>query len=194
MPKGSDFEREKCKELSLWWTSGKRDDVFWRSHSSGGRATQRGAKRTAGQYGDITASDPCGQPLIDVLTIELKRGYSSLTIQDILDRGPAQTAQQEWEKFVCQAVGSHRMAGSFAWMVLARRDKRVAWVYMPSYFAMAVREVGGIAARQWPSAQLNVEIRDARKVAEQHSIFATTWTNWLANVTPEHIRLVAEKN
>lgn len=187
MPKGSDFEREQCKRFSLWWTHGKRDDVFWRSHASGARATQRGTKRTAGQYGDITASDPVGNPLIDMVTIEIKRGYSALTIQDILDRGPAQNAQQEWERFICQAVGSHRMAGSFAWMVLARRDKRVAWVYMPSYLIMGLRDVGAVPERVWPSMQLNVEIRDARKVAERYSLFATTLDNWLAHVQPEHI-------
>lgn len=193
--KGSDFEREVCKRFSLWWTGNRRDDIFWRSQASGARATQRAGKRTAGQYGDITASDPSGNPLIDLITIEIKRGYSAMTIQDILDRGPAQTAQQEWEKFICQAVGSHNMAGSFAWMILARRDRRTAWVYFPAYLRIALREAGAFAnGRPVPSLEMYVDIRDARRVATYHSIFATTWENWLANVTPEHIRLVAEKN
>ena len=39
--KGGAWEREFSKYLSLWITEGERDDVFWRSSQSGGRATQR---------------------------------------------------------------------------------------------------------------------------------------------------------
>jgi hypothetical protein len=41
MAKGSSFEREIAKLLSLWWSEGMRDDVFYRSHASGGRFTMR---------------------------------------------------------------------------------------------------------------------------------------------------------
>ena len=37
--KGARFERLCCKRLSLWVTDGKRDDCFWRSSLSGGRAS-----------------------------------------------------------------------------------------------------------------------------------------------------------
>ena len=75
--KGSGFEREVAKALSLWWTEGSRDDVFWRSSNSGGRATARRKRgqRTAGQHGDIAATDPVGEPFLKVVTIELKAGY-----------------------------------------------------------------------------------------------------------------------
>ncbi|MBM3120244.1 MAG: hypothetical protein FJ006_12010, partial [Chloroflexi bacterium] len=58
--KGASFERDISRQLSLWWTHGERDDVFWRSSMSGGRATVRAKKgqKTAYQNGDITATDP----------------------------------------------------------------------------------------------------------------------------------------
>lgn len=37
--KGANFEREVCRELSEWVSTGKADDLFWRSSMSGGRAT-----------------------------------------------------------------------------------------------------------------------------------------------------------
>ncbi len=60
MPKGSNFEREICKLLSLWWTNDKRDDIFWRTSGSGARATTRSKtkQKTFGQYGDVQATDP----------------------------------------------------------------------------------------------------------------------------------------
>jgi len=79
MAKGSQGERDTCHELSLWWTNGKRSDIFWRTSGSGARATVRAksAKKTAYSYGDITFIDPIGKPLIDLFLIENKIGYST---------------------------------------------------------------------------------------------------------------------
>jgi len=76
--KGSSFEREVCKQLSLWWTKGEREDIFWRTAGSGARATTRAksGKTTARSYGDVIAIDPIGDPLIKEVTIEIKRGYN----------------------------------------------------------------------------------------------------------------------
>lgn len=78
MAKGGTFENEVCRELSLWISEGKRDDLFMRSQSSGGRFTQRrkSGKDTAYQGGDITFSDPLGEPLIKNWNIEAKTGYA----------------------------------------------------------------------------------------------------------------------
>ena len=87
--KGSAFERQICKELSLWWTYEDRDDIFWRTSNSGGRAIRRSKKKkqTFGQYGDIQAVDPIGQPLMDVLTFELKCGYPGVSVLDGFESG-----------------------------------------------------------------------------------------------------------
>lgn len=79
--KGSDFEREIAKKLSFWWTGGARDDIFYRSHSSGARFTSRkkSGKDTAYQSGDITCSDPDGKLLIEYFSIECKTGYADKT-------------------------------------------------------------------------------------------------------------------
>ena len=90
--RGSAFEREVAELFSLWWTDGERDDIFYRSHSSGGRFTARkkGGKDTALQGGDITCTDPTGEPLVRAWNMELKTGYgtktkSGLIRWDILD-------------------------------------------------------------------------------------------------------------
>lgn len=143
--KGSGYERDFCRLLSLWWTDGKRDDIFWRTGGSGGRANvrfQRG-HRTAGQYGDICATDLIGEPLLDLVTIELKRGYtirkvkgvkkkvSGVTIADLLDK-PAHAAQLPFEEWLQQAILAHEQAGSYAWWLVQRRDSRRAVLFMPN--------------------------------------------------------------
>jgi len=72
MSKGGGFEREMCRYLSLWWTGGERDDVFWRNRT---RATSK-SPDARHQLGDIVAVDPVGAPLVSVYNIELKTGYS----------------------------------------------------------------------------------------------------------------------
>lgn len=72
--KGSAFEREVCRLLSEWLSFRERDDLFWRSSMSGGRATvqfKRG-KTNLTQSGDISAIDPLGSKLTDVFFIECK--------------------------------------------------------------------------------------------------------------------------
>jgi len=65
--KGAEFERSVCKRLSMWISRGKRDDLFWRSAMSGGRATigkAAGADRSA-QAGDVSAISD-GGPFTDL--------------------------------------------------------------------------------------------------------------------------------
>lgn len=131
--KGSAFERAVCKDLSLWWTGGSSDDVFWRTAGSGGRATTRAKKgsATAGAYGDIGAVDPSGEALLKVVTLELKKGYTKMSPFDMLDK-PARAKPQEFEKWIEQAADSASQAKSFAWMIVYCRNHREAMACYPS--------------------------------------------------------------
>jgi len=71
--KGAGFERFICKELSKWITNNQREDLFWRSAMSGGRATLYTDKSKVGsQAGDISAIDSAGQWLVDRYFVECK--------------------------------------------------------------------------------------------------------------------------
>ncbi len=69
--KGASFERQVCRDLSLWLTEGKHDDCFWRSAMSGGRATVRFKKgRTSrSQAGDISPISGIGEKLTDLFLL-----------------------------------------------------------------------------------------------------------------------------
>jgi hypothetical protein len=131
MAKGAKFERDICKRLSRWWTNNKRDDVFRRSATSGGTATQRAksGKKTFGQYGDIAIADPIGQPLLDLCAIELKTGYSTYSPMDMIDR--MECHHPKYEKFFLQAIQQWNQSDSVFWLLIARRSGRRIMVYMP---------------------------------------------------------------
>lgn len=82
--KGFGFERKLAVIFSKWWTEGERDDIFWRTEGSGSRATSRAkrGKKTRYQYGDMTFTDPIGQPLIEAFNFEFKnyKTYDLLSV------------------------------------------------------------------------------------------------------------------
>lgn len=134
--KGGNFEREISVKLSLWFTEGKKDDIFYRSQSSGARATQRNKskKTTEGQYGDICSTYKEGELLIKIWSIECKTGYShknklkdgtkKITNWDILDLLDSKSQEpmfaQMWNQCVIDAEVSTREP-----ILIFRRERKL---------------------------------------------------------------------
>jgi len=184
MKKGSIWEREICKQLSLWWSDNKRDDIFWRSTTSGARATVRSrqGKNTFGQYGDIQATDPIGQTLLDVCTMELKRGYSKDTIAHILD-APKKSAVQAYAKFINQAITDHKKAKSLFWMLIVKRDRREPIVYIPMKFYRQICLKSNVHLSSKFPLVLILKYNKQR-------IFACPLKDFLKNVNPKLIKKI----
>jgi hypothetical protein len=83
--KGSSFEREICRALSLWMSHGKQEDVFWRSAMSGGRSTVAfgKGKRLATQAGDLSCIHPVGNAFASRFLVECKF-YADLNFLGLL--------------------------------------------------------------------------------------------------------------
>lgn len=179
--KGSAFEREICKQLSKWWTDDARDDIFWRAAGSGGRATIRSKKgiKTSNSDGDIMALDPIGEPFLKCFCLELKRGYSRHTPFDVLDK-PPKAKKQVFEEWIEQAEASAKSRGSLCWMIIHRRDKRMAMVYFPQAFAKALP--AGIPTGQRIVFSVNGE-----------KILGMTFAHFLAWFTPDDVRQVCDE-
>ena len=183
--KGSKFEREVCKTLSLWWTKGKTDDVFWRTAGSGARAKVRSKTKRAtfGQHGDIQATDPIGQPLIDLISIELKRGYSSNTFADLVEpRQHHKPKPDAYELFIRQAMQDAKNAKTPFWMLIIKRDRREASVFIP--LSLYNELTDHMSFRKLPKMRMRVRFTN-KKI---HTIFGTTLSNFLSQVTPKIIR------
>lgn len=133
--KGSSFEREFAKKLSLWWTNGEDDFIFWRTSQSGGRATTRAKSgRKANLHcGDIGAVDPRGEPLLKWFSFELKRGYGRSTIQDLLDT-TVDAKQSKYEEWIVKADRDRDRAGAMFWALIHRRDRKEPLLFLPYSF------------------------------------------------------------
>lgn len=132
--KGSKLEREVAVQLSLWWTDGKSDAVFWRTSGSGARATNRGkaGKSTANSAGDLCFIDDVGKDLLRVFTFELKRGYNKADLQRFIDyKGQADNIIRNW---VAQAQQSASTAGTPYWAIISKADRKETLIHLPSCF------------------------------------------------------------
>lgn len=78
--KGSAFERKLSKELSLWWSDDKRNDLFWRTHSSGQLGT---VSKKRMEYGDIMSIDDESKPFMNKFHIEARHGLC-IRVQDLI--------------------------------------------------------------------------------------------------------------
>ena len=134
--KGGNYEREICKDLSLWLSSDtndkSNDDHFWRSAGSGARATVRSrkGKSTSGHAGDISPISQLGKKFISKIAMEIKRGYNkaqNVVIGDLFDHPQLKTQTLlEWVK---QAKNSQKISKARHWMIIHKRDYREPIVY-----------------------------------------------------------------
>lgn len=189
MAKGGDYERELCRKISLWWSKGIRDDLFWRTAGSGGRATSRGkkGKTTANHCGDICSTDSSSEPLIRLVTIESKRGYSRSTIADLLD-SPENSALQKYEEWFEQAETSRKNSDSYSWLLIVKRDRRNPIVFMP--FLEMYQELLGIGVDLGtclPLLKINVNLRDSQKNTEPELIIGMRLEDFLSRTEPSQI-------
>jgi hypothetical protein len=152
--KGSQFERDMCRLFSRWVSGGDRDDLFWRTSQSGGRATacsRRGAAlKTKGFYGDMAlvggSDHEAGKLFADTVSVEFKRGYNRVSIQDLLDL-PKRAATRTFEYFLEQATHDATESGRL-WLLVWKRDSRDPIVVMPHTFLPALgARTGGVFAQ-----------------------------------------------
>ena len=98
--KGAAYERGVCQRLSLWVSDMEREDVFWRSAMSGGRAKLKSRKARgkafSAQSGDISAIHPLGNLLLDYFVIECKF-YQNLQLRQVV-YGREGKLDQIWEE------------------------------------------------------------------------------------------------
>lgn len=131
MSKGDSFERETCRAISLWWTDGKRDDVFWRNRT---RVTSK-TPNAERQLGDLSTVHTIGVPFVEAFNVEFKIGYSKTKggkrhkiipwdLLDLID-GKGKTFVNFWKQTTEDALVSNRMP-----LLIFKRDYHTPVVAM----------------------------------------------------------------
>jgi len=109
--KGGQYERDKARQLSKWITKDSRDNLLWRTASSGGMATVRydnGEKVNLNNFGDIGYNDIDGQPFIEQVSIECKK-YKDFELLDVLKENKTKSEIETFWKETCKdAIRSER--------------------------------------------------------------------------------------
>jgi len=142
MAKGSSYERDLSKKLSLWISDGEDDSWCWRTASSGGRATIRAKtnRKTSGAAGDIRATDPRAEWFFKLFSVEAKKGYASATIDSMIDsKQKVPMIVQFWE----QACGSCNISDSLYPVVILAKDNRKELAIFDSSFVFTLTRLFG---------------------------------------------------
>ena len=157
MQKGSAFEREICKTLSLWFSHGKRDDLFHRTAGSGAMSTARAkkGKETANSAGDIGYLDAAGKPLIEAITFELKCGYNKVDTTSLIDT-PNRNKKPQLLEFVQQAIESRKKAKSKYWAVIHKRNAKRTLIHFPHSMLESIRHDYYCRFARYPNGHLQI--------------------------------------
>ncbi len=186
--KGPNYEREICDQLSGWWTGNGDARVFWRSSGSGGMATRRNrrGKKTTIHCADVCAIDPVGDPLMGLLAIEIKRGYSKFSFQDLLDK-KAKAALQEYEEWILQAEAARANADARHWLIILRRNARDPLVLFPYKFLVELHKAGTCHDDDRPFALLQFTLKD-----EKLDVCCLRFEAFLAQTCSRKVRALCE--
>ena len=104
--KGSSFEREVSKLLSLWWSDGADKNIFWRSVSSGAKATQmkKSGELLHSQSGDISLLKPISCKFIDDFYLELKFYQEFDLVSNVMAPTNKNKLYEFWDETIKQAT------------------------------------------------------------------------------------------
>lgn len=198
MAKGGQFERLICDQLSKWWVGNEDESVFWRASQSGGRATvrRRKGKTTKNQDGDITFTDIIGEPLIRLFVIEVKRGYQSHTLAELFDHNGC-TKPGDFEQWLNKAQMQAEESGRPYWMLIQRRNSKLAMVYFSAAFYDRCRDTNLTFKGPMPKPFATF-VGYARKQGKAKvrgskiKLCAMRLDTFLEIVQPKHIRRIAK--
>ena len=182
--KGSPFEREISKEISFWWSDGERDDLVWRTASSGGRATTRFESQnlmTQYGFGDLCPTHGDIVPLFDLFLFEVKRGYNSkLDLMEEIDL-PSNLVKtpQIWEWWTTACRDASR-AGRPESMIIGKRDNRLAYCIFSGEIFESVRFFHKNGYRDHYLTICKNEMK----------LVLTLFTDWFTYMTPRDVKRI----
>ena len=167
--KGSNFEREVCKTLSLWLSHGADSSLFTRNVLSGGAYTRRTSDR--GTPGDLAASDPRSHAFIQKYCVECKHHRDLLLSEFVLRPRRLSSLGQIIDKTDRQATEVRRY-----FFIVAKQNNREPVVLLPEI-------VGNLLAVQLRRIQKKVDI--TYHLFFGGDVFCMRLPDFVAFITPE---------
>jgi len=137
----------------------------------------------------VQAVDSVGQPLIDLCTIEIKKGYGRNSYFDLIDKLPKET-KQPYKKFIQQAIDQHYKAETEWWLLITKRDYKETLIAMPIGLKRELScESMTNLSKCVPSMRFRFQLKESkRKSPIREKIFVTTLDEFFRVVSPNHIK------
>ena len=108
-----------------------------------GTTRQKRGRTAFGQHGDIQATDPIGQPLVDVFSIEAKRGYKEACFWDVFNSAARGRASKPWERWFAQSIEAKQHSGALSAMLIHKTDRKRTMVFFEYKTFKLLREMKG---------------------------------------------------
>ncbi len=142
---------------------------------------RKAGKTTYGQCGDICSTHPSGNSLTELVTMELKRGYSKYPVSDLLEGkgGP-------WFGFFEQAMKAADNAKTEYWWLIVRQDRKEAMLYMPLRMAADLNRITPLG--KFPHLALCIRVRKF-----QSNVMGFRLRDFLWSVSPENMIIGCKK-
>ena len=115
-----------CRRLSWWITEQEKPEIFWRSATSGAKATQDARQgHKVKQGGDLISIDPAGHWLVEAFSIECKNRHDYGNLDLTMER------EGEWLKWWDQCCEDADRASKQPLMIFQRfrRPAMIAHLY-----------------------------------------------------------------
>ncbi len=123
--KGSKAEREVSRILSLWLSENTRDDLLWRSNSSGGQFTNSRKRSKPGfetEAGDIKSLHPSANVFTESVCMEVK-SYKEYNTANLLYNRPC-LLRDFWETHLKLSESVNRVP----WLIA--KENRKPWILL----------------------------------------------------------------
>jgi hypothetical protein len=95
-----------------------------------------------------------------------------------------------YEEWFHKTITAHEAAGSFAWMLVVRRDQRIPFVFFPYYLKKSLRQIGAFeweGSQPLPSFSLRAEMNSHGML----DISGMTLEHFFRGVGRDHIERLA---
>ncbi len=138
--KGNSFEIQICRKLTKWVTGKERPEIFWRSASSGAKATMsKKSGHATKMHGDIMAIDSKGTFLTDNILIECKH-YKDFRFEPLIEK--TGLIYKWWSKCCAEAEQASKHS-----MLIFRRNNGKNYIIVDGYIYGLAKEWCGSWSR-----------------------------------------------
>jgi hypothetical protein len=175
--KGNSFEITVARILSKWFDPKAKEDLFWRSASSGAQATMsRKFGRASNQDGDIKSSTQESMWVTDNVYIECK-SYASFCLETLIGE-KGNKVRDWWIKCSKEAHDVHKIP-----FLIFKRNGSIAYVMIDNWFvSLLSKYVGGF--ENYDSIRLNFNL---------HNTIMFSLHDFLHKVDPDSMKLAIEE-